>query len=853
MKCPKCHFENPDDTLYCGKCAAPLQPSDEVPGSPTETYPTPREELATGSTFAGRFQVIEEIGKGGMGRVYKVFDKEIKEKVALKLIKPEIASDEKTIERFRNELKSARKISHRNVCRMYDLSKEEQVHYITMEYVPGEDLKSLMNKIGQLTVGKANLIASQVCEGLAEAHRLGVVHRDLKPRNIMIDPNGNVRIMDFGIARSFKTEGITDSGIVIGTPKYMSPEQVEGKDVDNRVDIYSLGAIFYEMVTGRVPFEGEKPLAIALKQKSEAPQDPREINSQIPEDLNKVILKCLEVDKERRYQSAGELLSELKKIEEGITTTDRIIPKREIDAETLRERFQKFRIPGILVFTAIILIGAYFFLIRNIGKEKPAVVPTIDITWTSSIAVLPFEDLSAQKDQEPFCTGMTEAIITKLSSIEDLKVIPYHTVSRYKDSDKSLNQIGEELDIATILVPTLQKEGNRIRVSAQLTNVKEGFIIESYTFEEEFGSVFEVQDNISKSIAENLEIRLVEDQFKAIKKLEPKDSSAYESYIKGVHFERKYKDAYRQKDFEEAVRNYEEAVEIDENYALAYCGLGNVYEAHFVAGKDQKDLDAMLQNYVRAYEIDPDLAETNVALGWAYFYKEDLDKAHHYFKRGFEIAPNKPDINFNVGGFLRSIGLHHKAIKYYLRAIELNPLSILYRQLCAACYSRIGEFDEAALHLKKALEFEPDDAVLRLYYARQLIMMKEYERAEEEIKKAENLDPNEPDIRYTRALIYAIEGKKEEALAIIEGKNPYYFTSLFSKVYSLLGMKDEAIENISIAIDRGFYEVQTFLQTYLVLRNDHYLDSLRDDPRFKEIVKKQKKKYEEYLKKYGDL
>jgi len=705
MKCPKCHFENPDDTLYCGKCAAPLQPSDEVPAPPTETYPTPREELTTGSTFAGRFQVIEEIGKGGMGRVYKVFDKEIKEKVALKLIKPEIASDEKTIERFRNELKSARKISHRNVCRMYDLSKEEEIHYITMEYVPGEDLKSLMNKIGQLTIGKAILIAKQVCEGLAEAHRLGVVHRDLKPRNVMIDPNGNARIMDFGIARSFKTEGITDSGIVIGTPKYMSPEQVEGKEVDNRSDIYSLGVIFYEMVTGRVPFEGEKPISIALKQKSEAPQDPREINSQIPEDLNTVILKCLDVDQERRYQSAGELLSELKKIEEGITTTDRIFPKREPATEILREGFQKFRIPGILVFAAIILIAAYFFLIRNIGKEKPASVPAVGITWKSSIAVLPFEDLSAQKDQEPFCTGMTEAIITKLSSIEDLKVIPYHTVSRYKDSEKSLNQIGEELDVSTILVPTLQKEGNRIRVSAQLTNVKEDFIIESYTFEEEFKSVFEVQDNISKSIAGVLEVRLVEDRFRAIKKLEPKDSAAYESYIRGVHFERKYKDAYRQKDFEEAVRNYEKAVEIDENYALAYYGLGNVHEAHFVAEKNKKDLDSMLHHYMKAYEIDPNLAETNVALGWAYFYKEDLDKAHQYFKRGFEIAPDKPEINFNVGGFLRSIGLYHNAIKYYLRAIELNPLSILYRRLCATCYSLIGEFDKAALHLRKALEF----------------------------------------------------------------------------------------------------------------------------------------------------
>jgi serine/threonine-protein kinase len=250
-----------------------------------------------------------------MGKVYKVLDKDIKEKVALKLLSPEIASDEKTIERFSNELKLARKISHRNVCRMYDLGKQEGTNYITMEYVPGEDLKRLVRKIGHLSTGKTIYIAKQVCEGLEEAHRLGVVHRDLKPQNIMVDEEGNARIMDFGIARSLKAKGLTSSGMMIGTPEYMSPEQAEVKEVDQRSDVYSLGVILYEMVTGQVPFEGETPISIAMKHKSQLPRDPKELNAQISEELSGVILKCMEKDRDKRYQNVEDILSELINIE----------------------------------------------------------------------------------------------------------------------------------------------------------------------------------------------------------------------------------------------------------------------------------------------------------------------------------------------------------------------------------------------------------------------------------------------------------------------------------------------------------------------------------------------------------
>jgi serine/threonine protein kinase len=349
MKCPKCNFRNSSDTRFCGQCGTELNPSE----APTETIRTSVREIKRGSLVAGRYEVVEEIGTGGMGNVYKVFDQKIHEMIALKLIKPEIGTDKTIIERFSRELKTARRIAHRNVCRMFDIGEEAGTHFITMEFVTGEDLRSLIKRIGQLSVGKTIDIAKQVCEGLAEAHVLGIVHRDLKPQNIMIDREGKSKIMDFGIARFIRTKGVTITGTIIGTPEYMSPEQAEGKEADQRSDLYSLGIILFEALTGKVPFEGDTPLSIALKHKTEAPPDPRQLNPQIPEDLNGLILKCLEKDKEKRYQTAAEIIAELDKIEKGIPTTQRVLPEKK--PLTAREITIKFKMKKVLVPAAVIL------------------------------------------------------------------------------------------------------------------------------------------------------------------------------------------------------------------------------------------------------------------------------------------------------------------------------------------------------------------------------------------------------------------------------------------------------------------------------------------------------------------
>ena len=349
--------DNPTDSQFCRKCATPLPAEEDLGISQTKTLLLPATMLERGTVFAERYEIIEELGKGGMGRVYKVYDKKIKEVVALKLIRPEISADKNTIERFNNELRLARKISHRHVCRMYDLGQEGLSHFITMEYVPGEDLKRFIKRSGQLTVGKAVSIARQVSEGLAEAHHLDIIHRDLKPQNIMIDGDGNTRIMDFGIARFIEGEGLTTQGVMIGTPDYMAPEQVELEGVDQRSDIYALGIILFEMVTGRLPFEGKTPLSVAMKHKNQAPPDPRDLNAQVTEDLSQVILRCLEKEKSQRYQRVEDLLADLINIEEGLPTTQKIVPKpkpQPSDEITVTFKKKKFIIPALVILAIIV-------------------------------------------------------------------------------------------------------------------------------------------------------------------------------------------------------------------------------------------------------------------------------------------------------------------------------------------------------------------------------------------------------------------------------------------------------------------------------------------------------------------
>ena len=451
MKCPQCFEENKEDSRFCHKCATPLTQGDRDNPPFTKTILPFAPELSRGSVVADRYEVIEELGRGGMGKVYKVYDRKIKEVVALKLIRPEISFSEKAVERFKNELRIARKIAHRFVCRMYDVGEEGFVHFITMEYVPGEDLKAFIRRSGQITPSKAVSLAQQVSEGLAEAHRLGVVHRDLKPQNIMIDKQGNSRIMDFGIARFQEAEGLTGTGAIMGTPEYMSPEQAELKEVDPRTDIYALGVVLFEMVTGKVPFEGETPLSIALKHRSQPPQNPRELNPHIPPALADVILKCLAKDRTKRYQSAEDLAADLNLISQGLPRVER--------GATRREPITSKRI--LLPALALVFLAGAFILWRTVfyqakgpeirgGVERPA----LGHYQISAVHVPP----PGQESPGP---------ISRLTS-EVQKYLKIKEIGELSDPEKFMEALRGVLPQESTALETLNKASEKLKESKKL-------------------------------------------------------------------------------------------------------------------------------------------------------------------------------------------------------------------------------------------------------------------------------------------------------------------------------------------------------------------------------------------------
>ena len=821
VKCPKCNTENTSDSEFCKKCATPLPSQKDI--SVTETLETPAEELARGTTFAGRYEIIEELGKGGMGRVYRVADKKLKEEIALKILKPEIASDKKALERFNNELKSARKIVHKNIGRMFDINEVKGTHYITMEYVPGQDLRGLIRQTGQLTVGKAILIAKQVSEGLTEAHRLGVVHRDLKPSNIMIDKEGNARIMDFGIARSVSGKGITGAGVMVGTPEYMSPEQVESKETDQRSDIYSLGVILYEMLTGRVPFEGDAPLSVAVKHKTEAPPDPKDINTQIPEDLSHLILKCMEKHKEKRYQSAGEVRSELENIEKGIPTTEKVIPKRKpITSKEITVTFslKKLFIPSLAV---IVLVIAALIILQILLKEK---APPI-LSDNPSIAVLPFADLSPQKDQEYFCDGLAEELINRLANIENLRVPARASAFSFKGKDLDIKEIGEKLNVEMVLDGSVRKAGDKLRITAELVKAADGYPVWSKIYERNIEDTFALQDEISLAIIDSLQIKLLGKEKAKLVKRHTQNLEAYNLYLKGRFFWNKRTD----KEMIKSVEYFEQALDQDPTYALALAGLADSYITlgAWAILSPKEAYPKAKEAAIKALEIDDLLAEAHNALAYVKFvFDWDIEGAERTFKHAIALNPNYATAHQFYAEYLTAMGRFEEALIEFNRAQQIDPLSLIINAIAGWPFMYGREYDKAIEIYRKTLEMDFDFRPAHAYLAHAYREKGMYEEALKEYTILKNISGI--------GLVYAKMGKTAEAHRILnelieQSKHTYVSPYDLARIYFQLGDNDQGFAWLERA-----YEDRDDLITGIKISPE--FDNVRSDPRFKAMLKK---------------
>ncbi len=693
-------------------------------------------------TFAGRYQVIEELGAGGMGQVLKVLDTEINEKVALKILRPEISADSSTIERFSNELKLARKISHKNVCRMYHFEKEEDTYYITMEYVAGEDLKSFIKRSGQLTVGKTVYIGVQICEGLAEAHSTGIIHRDLKPQNIMIDRDGNAKIMDFGIAYSMKAKGITGTGSIIGTPEYMSPEQVEVKKLDQRSDIYSLGVILFEMITGKIPFEGETPLSVAMKHKSEHPPEPKMLNNQIPEQLNRVIIKCLEKERNRRYQTVNELLSDLLSIEKAFPTGVKIRPKKETFTSreiTVHFSIRKLFLPVLIVLSiCVAAVLLWIFFLKQPSLPSPESRP--------SVAVISFENQTGDTAYDYLRKVIPNLLI---SSMEQSGYLRITTWERLHDLIRNMGEedvefIDQELGfrlcemegIDTIVLGLFTKAGDMFATDVKVLDVRTKNLVKSASSKGRGqGSIIAVQiDELSKIISRGIGLsdKKVQAGQKQIADVTTASLEAYDNYLKGLEAKDKFY-------YSDARKFFEKAVELDPEFAIAYFYLSEMNSNlmnHDLALDQQKKaktlsdkatekerlcIDArnalMVENDTDKYrEILHDISrkypkEKRIWYQLGLHYKgrgSDTQKAVEMFKKALSL-------DHNYGRALNELAYtymheedYDKAIEYFNKYATVSPGDANPLDSMAELYYRMGRLEESAAKYTEAVGMKPD-------------------------------------------------------------------------------------------------------------------------------------------------
>ena len=770
------------------------------------------------------YKILEKLGGGGMGVVYKAQDTKLERTVALKFLPQHLHLDDEAEKRFISEAKAASSFDHPNICTIYDINKtDDDQLYIAMACYEGETLKKKLES-GPLKIQDAIDYSIQIANGLERAHEAGITHRDIKPANIIITNRGEVKILDFGLAKTLNEPVVTKIGSTVGTASYMSPEQAKGEEVDQRTDIWALGIIVYEMITGKTPFRGDYEQAIIYSILNEEPQN----SENIDERIWKVISKSISKDPSTRYQSINELCSDLNELKPEIKTVN-VSTNSEINIEGVSGNKRKLFVAAVGIVMVVVLAAVYFLWINSPSSE-------LSSTEKKMIVVIPFANIGNELEQEYFADGMTDEMITILGNAnpERLGVIGRTSAMHYKERDVTIENIGQELGVGYILEGSVRRQGEQVRIAVNLIQVEDKTQLWSRTFDGTMNEIFVLQNDVANQIAEALAVELLQGSYLNNRTHTP-DPQAYEEYLTG----RFYAHKGTVEGWRKAINYYEEAVRIDPEFALAYAALSHAYSAWATWNTISPKIayDKAKTAVDEAFRLNPNLADAHSALAFiAMFFEWNWQKAEEQFRIALELNPSDGETYHFYGHYLLFMNHEDESIEAFKNALRFDPLSPLHRNCMGNTYLQMEEFKLSENSITKAIELSPELQVgyyvLGLLRERQNRMKEAIVAWERAVQYSDSLPT------YLGALGYGYgksgqTEKAKEILKVLELKSRvgYVAPMDIAKVYAGLGDNDRAFE----ILEETFSNREPWIFGLKVAPG---FDTIRDDPRFTDLLRR---------------
>jgi eukaryotic-like serine/threonine-protein kinase len=812
----------------------------EEPGSFLDTPAFNLAEAPTAGALLGkslgRYRILSLLGRGGMGEVYKAKDATLGRDVAIKVLPSDFSIDRDRLRRFEQEARAASALNHPNIITIHEFGQEDGVRFIVSEFIEGETLRRLILS-EQISAAEIPEVAVQITGALNAAHEAGIVHRDIKPENVMVRPDGLVKVLDFGLAklverRSFDTVteaneaaeattaawGVGETGVVMGTINYMSPEQARGQRLDARSDLFSLGVVLYEMAAGCAPFARATVADTIASILEKEPTPLAQFTSEVPEQIEGIIRKALSKDREERYQTARELLDDLKSLKSGDSPAVSSSAKKATRIGAIKGRLRG----GAIALAALVAViaGAVYY---SRGDRT-----------TESIAVLPLVNVNANPEAEYLADGITETLIYSLSRLSDLKVRPRDSVFRYKGRGLDPQAAGRELKVEAVLAGQIRPHGDQIIISLELIDVRDNRQIWGARYQRRLADLLTAQADIAREVSRNLRLRLSGEEQRSMAKRYTDNIEAYETYLRGRYFWNKRS----REGFEKAIGYFNQAIAIDPKYALAYAGLADCYlfmTTHGMSPNTEEGFSKTKEAAKKALAIDDTLAEAHTTLAHlTWLHEWNWDEGERGFKRAIELNPNYPTAHQRYATYLTSMARHEEAIAEIRRAQELDPISIIIGLDMARTFYFARQYDMAIEQCLRALELDPSfyriiGESLELAYERKGL----YNEALEAQLKAMAARGARPETMSALKAAFAASGwkgylRQQLELMKAEAVNRTYPTA---RLYARLGDNDRALEWLQKAYDKH--------SDYLVyLRVDPMFDELRSDPRFAELMRK---------------